>query len=160
MSLDAVVYCDCFERGRLLTQPLAEWHAYVTRGGDRSTPIKSPAVELAFDRWDFDQACEHPRGVLLHHYLGNIARIRFFRDALSQRLSGFPILFQKVIHNGVHCGDLLEVAQVEQLLPEVGCLAQIHSADANREELLRGFEQKMHELCDCSLRVRKPIVFS
>jgi hypothetical protein len=118
MGLDATVYCDCFERGKLRTPPLPQWHFHVGESGARSCRTSDLDEDLAFDQWNIT-ACEHEDGVLLHHYLGNITRVGLVREALSRHPQLFPIILGKVIHNGIHAGDMLTVEQVESMRPEV-----------------------------------------
>src|SRR5438874_462618 len=110
MSLDAAVYCDCMERGRLRTLPHPDWRVYVDESGARFGRTDDLEVGLAFDRWDAD-ACEHEDGTLLHHWLGNIAGISLIRDTLSQFPERFSLILSKVVYNGTHCGDYLSVDQ-------------------------------------------------
>ena len=74
MGLDAVVYCDCFEAGKLNSPPPVP--ALVFVASDRSLDCKSKNLEelLAFDRWR-KGACAHEDGILLHHFIGNVALV-------------------------------------------------------------------------------------
>jgi hypothetical protein len=158
MGLDATVYCDCFERGRLRTQPRPEWKVYVDRDGTRASAAEPLTLQMAFDSWSMD-ACEHEDGVLLHHYLGNSAMIGFLGETLDPHAKRLPIVTSKVIYSGSHCGDFLTPAQVEQLALELEPLRRIYAPNPELEPRLRHFEQQLHELVDCALRVRKPIAF-
>jgi hypothetical protein len=160
MSLDATVYCDCFERGRLRTPPLPQWNLYVDEYGGRSRSSLTGGLgdDLAFDRWNVT-ACEHEDGVLLHHYLGNIARVGLVREALSGHAESFPIILRKVVYNGVHGGDFLAVEQVESLRPELDALKRVRPDDQRQARCVRDFEAQLTELVGASLRLRKPISF-
>lgn len=52
MGLDATVYCDCFEKGRLRTAPMAEWHVYIDDYGGRSARTGALEKDLLFDQWN------------------------------------------------------------------------------------------------------------
>ena len=97
--------------------------------------------------------------MLLHHYLGNITRVGLVRAALSRQPQLFPIILGKVIHNGIHAGDILTVQQVESLLPELEALATMTPSDERQAGCVRSFEQQLKELVAASLRLRKPISF-
>ena len=159
MGLDAVVYCDCFERGRLRTPPRPEWGVHVDADGGRSPTTQDLDEQIAFDVWDSRDACEHEGGFLLHHRLGNIALIGFFRQLLDGQVDRLPVIVTKIIHSGSHAGDSLSLEAVEQLEAELEALAQIHDNDRTNEQFLRHFEQQLRELIQCSRKVGKPIVF-
>jgi hypothetical protein len=158
MSLDATVYCDCYERGRLRTAPLPQWNVHVDESGARSSHTGSLEEDLAFDQWNL-RACEHEDGVLLHHRLGNIARVGLVREALSGHRESFPIILGKVVYNGSHCGDFLTVEQVESLRSEVERLADVRPNDKRQARCLRDFGEQLKELVAASLQLRKPIAF-
>jgi hypothetical protein len=159
MGLDAVVYCDCYERGRLRTQPNSEWNVYVCCDGSRDSQAEDLETQMEFDQWSEHQACEHRGGILLHHRIGNIAAVGVIRGHLWQRASTFPLIIDKVIYSGMHTGDYLVLDDVRQLQSEVDALCDEHSDDEHLEAILRVFEHQMRELCDCALRVGKPIAF-
>lgn len=161
MGLDASVYCDCFERGRLRTQPRPEWGVYVDHhgGGGRWATTDDLDEEIAFDVWNDRDACEHEDGRLVHHYLGNISLIGLFRELLAPYSDRLPVIVTKVIYSGVHSGDLLSLEDVERLGGEVELLARVQDTNRRNEQFLRRFEGQLRELVECSRRVGKPIVF-
>jgi hypothetical protein len=159
MGLDARVYCECFERGMLRAQPQPEWQVYVDDDGSRATQSKGLEQQMAFDRWNWKDACEHEDGVLLGRRLGNIALIGFFRDILTKQPKNFPIMLGKVIYNGCHCGDFIGVDEVRALEAELTLLSRVHGANSDDEQFLRDFEKSMRELAECSVSVGKPLVF-
>ena len=158
MGLEAAVYCDCFERGDLEVQPRPEWEVYVAENGSRETTATDLDLQTAFDSWDC-QACCHDGGVLLDHYIGNIGLVGRFRELIGEHPNDFPLILEKVIYSGSHCGDYLVVGEVEALQAEVERIAHVHSQDAEAEQWLRGFEAQMLELVGCALRVKRPIAF-
>jgi hypothetical protein len=156
MGHDACVYCDCYERGRLRTPPPQSELVYVDECGQ---VVDAPGADVeAFDAWAAT-ACEHPGGELIHHRLGNIALIEFLRAELSRSRGGFPILLNKVVYDGTHCGDHLDLPTVGFLGAEINSMRSLHCEDSEEEELLRTFERQMEELVAASLAVRKPIAF-
>src|SRR5437879_5473681 len=125
MSLDAFVFCDCYERGRLRTPPpvgvsiKVESDGSLGREGDNSTLED----DLAWDQWREQLACEHPGGALLHYRLGNISLIGSLRPELQREPSRFPILLGKVLFSGSHAGDYLPLDLVPVVQKELEGLA-------------------------------------
>jgi hypothetical protein len=158
MGLDATVYCDCFERGRLRTAPLPQWGVHVGDTGARFSRTRELEDGLAFDRWN-RTACDHEDGVLLHQYLGNIARVGLVREALSARLESFPILLGRVVYDGIHGGDWLSIEQVEALQRELVALTCFRPADERHARCVRYFEEQLNELVTVALQLGKPIAF-
>lgn len=158
MGLDAIVYCDCFERGRLRAVPRAEWGVHIYEDGGRYRSNNNIGENMAFIAWDLE-ACEHEQGILLHHRLGNIAMIGLLRQVLKPHADRLPVIVNKIIYNGVHAGDFLTLDFVEQLGTEVEFLGQIHNKNSDDEKLLRHFELQLRELVECARKVGKPIVF-
>ena len=74
---------------------------------------------IAWDTWRAQSACEHPKGQLLHHRLGNISLIGSLRAELQRESVRFPILLGKVVHSGSHAGDYLPVGVVKNLQAEL-----------------------------------------
>lgn len=159
MGLDAGVYCNCFERGMLLTPPPPGCNLSVGPDGGLLPGSDDLEVEMAFDRWRMTAACEHEDGYLAWHHLGNIALVALLREELGQWPERFPMILSRVIYNGIHGGDMLTVTEVAQMFPEVEALAGVHSRTRDREQFLREFEAQMKELVATSMTVGKPIVF-
>jgi len=160
VSLDATVYCDCYERGKVRTPPPQPEFIFVEDFGGLSLNCDQPEVnQNAFDHWRAT-ACEHgPWGELVSHRLGNIALIEFLRTLLAAEPSRFPILLAKVLYNGVHCGDFLSCADVDLLSVEVDRLKEVHAVQAIDEPHIRNFERQMRELVQAAQSVGKPIAF-
>src|SRR5437660_3911627 len=93
MSLDACVYCDCFEKGRLREPPPVGVSLRVEPDGSLGRERDDGTLEsdLAWDQWRERSACEHPGGALLRHHLGNISLIGFLRSQSCSEIDhGFP----------------------------------------------------------------------
>ncbi len=159
MGLDATVYCDCFETGRLREPPPLANSVYVAPDG--SLGCKSNILEdsLAFDQWLKWRACEHEDGVLLHHYLGNIALIGALRAEIKQRPSSFKVLLEKVIYNGVHAGDHLSQENILLLREELNDLDTFQCNDPEMALFVRHLHSQLNELIAAALSVKKPIAF-
>lgn len=159
MGLDAVVYCDCFELGRLKESPPPGCRLAVARDGSLLCGSDDLQVQLAFDEWHFDRACEHENGILVHHYIGNIALVAALRAALAEMPEEFPLILSQVLYSGTHCGDFIAAHDVPDVQAEVEVLAEVHSKNPDIEEALRDFHSQMAELTECAVRVGKPIAF-
>jgi len=105
-------------------------------------------------------ACDHgPMGELVSHRLGNVALIGVLRERLSRRPDAFPVILTKVVYDGTHCGDHLDLDQIGSLAAEIESLRTIHCEEESIEKLLRQLERQMFELVDAAKRVGKPIAF-
>jgi hypothetical protein len=161
MGLDAVVYCDCYEKGRLRTPPPEGAMFDVAPDGllvcdDDQMPFEAV---LAFDQWQAFSACAHERGVLLHHRLGNISLVALLRSELQREPSYFPILLSKVLYSGTHCGDDLPIETMPALREELKLLAGFKCSTRKAADFMAHFGSQMSELAAAALSVGKPIVF-
>lgn len=159
MGLDAHVFCDCYERGRLLSAPPPGCNLSVGEDGGLLCDSYDPDVQIAFDRWLRSKACQHENGYLVAHRIGNIDLVASLREELERRPELFQLTLSRVLYNGIHSGDLISATEVSQLVPEVKALAGIRCGNPDMECFVRGFEAQMRELLDAALRVGKPIVF-
>ena len=161
MGLDACVFCDCFEKGRLRNPPPAGFATRVDPDGGLNPGRDNYSIEeiLAWDEWRRSFACEHPNQELLHHRLGNISLIGSLRLELQGEVAHFPILLGKVVYSGSHAGDYLPVEVIEDLQRELEELARFNCRSKNSDEFMSRFRLQMLELVAASLSVMKPIVF-
>jgi hypothetical protein len=161
MGLDAFVFCDCFEKGRLLNPPPAGVSLRVEPDGSlgRESDDGSLAGDLIWDEWRESLACEHSSGMLLRHRLGNISLIGLLRSELKREPTRFPILLQKVVYSGSHGGDYLPVDVVRNLEVELQDLAHFKCSSKESDEFMSSFRLQMLELVAASLSVLKPIAF-
>jgi hypothetical protein len=161
MGLDAHVCCDCFEKGRLRESPPAGISLHVEPDGSlaRQHDDSSLEADLAWDQWRYYRACEHTRGVLLHHRLGNIALIALLEDELARESGRFPILLKQVLYSGTHAGDFLSVEAIPSLQDELRTLAAFKCSTPEADVFLAEFRAQMSELADTAMSVDKPIAF-
>lgn len=165
MGLDAWVWCDCVEKGRLHTpHPFPELLRLDETGGP-DIASEDPAIIERHDEWLLRSPCEHSECALVSHYLGNIGRIETLRRTLDtlrpDASETFPILRNRVIYSGSHCGDSIAVEDVEKLQAELAALRGLDFTPLGAEESATWpeFLGQMAELVAASLAVRKPIVF-
>jgi len=159
MGLDAVVYCDCYEAGRLREPPPPCCSITVGEDGGLLCEDGDLDVQLAFDQWQEHRACVHPGGVLVHHYLGSIGSVALLREELAPTPLKFPMILSRVIYNGSHGGDFISYPELFLLDPDVKKLAGVSGPSPTMEQSVRCFESQMKELLECALRVKKPIAF-
>jgi len=158
MGLDAYVRCTCIRDGRAKPHPFPDRLVFDEKAEPVLTGDPSTDEWTAHDRW-FPESCEHG-GYLVSERLGNISLAAHMREFLHG-LEGdpgprFPILLQKVVYDGTHCGDWISSEQAVKLLKEVDIV--LHSSDilANSE---KEFFSSMKRLCEASVATGNPIVF-
>ena len=166
MGLDASVYCNCIETGKTKTPHPFPERLYVDSDGIPDMTETEPLEEwLLHDQWVFHQACEHERCVFLHHRIGNIASVGFLRSIIKKLFSnptdGSPLIWDKVIYSGTHCGDFLSVEVLAPLKQELELVETQDFSILNKKEIeyLKHFLQQMNELIHAALTMKKPIVF-
>ena len=162
MSLNAIVYCDCTEKGRLAIPHPCPDLLFIDERGAPDISSDDPRDIEAHDRWESLRPCEHEHFWLMERWLGNASLIRTMRALLSQHSKDpareYPVLWSKVIYDGSHSGDFLTSDAVQLLTDEVDHLKRIenHRVDTTALiELLR----KLEELVQASKSVNKPISF-
>src|SRR5678816_451352 len=99
MGLDAFVFCDCYEKGRLRESPPTGVTLRVEPDGSLGREHDDGTLESdhAWDTWREQRACDHGGGILLRHRLGNIALVGLLRAELHREADRFPILATKVV---------------------------------------------------------------
>jgi len=85
VGLDATVYCDCFEKGRIRMQPPQPEMVYIEPSGQLSLKWDEPGADQhRIYNW-LAACCDHgPYGQLVSHRLGNVALIAFLRELLDE----------------------------------------------------------------------------
>ena len=114
---------------------------------------------LSFDKWSRRGACSHPSGILVHHYIGNLALVDLLRSELEREALRFPILLNKVLYSGSHSGDYLTLDDIAALPVELDKLALVVCSTQPNQEYIECFRRQMIELVEAAERVRKPISF-
>lgn len=159
MSLDACVYCNCFESGKLLHEPPRADFVTIGPDGSRCYALDdSYASYMEFDNWNRN-ACPHADGELVYYRIGNIALVGILRDELSRYPSDFPILLSKFLYNGIHGGDWIPVSDFPALRLEAMKLSEISSSKRENQQWLDGFRMQLRNLINAAIQVNKPIVF-
>lgn len=165
MGLDAWVYCDCVDRGRLASPHPFPDLLFIDEDGGPEIRSDDLEMQIAHDRWQAISACCHTDCILVRHYLGNIARVEHLRrnvsDLASDPETDYPVIWSRVIYNGTHCGDRLNREQVEALESEVQRLrSRLAGAKGDTDEARLGyFLTQLVELIEASRLTGKPICF-
>ena len=98
MSLNAVVYCDCVEQGRVtIPHPRPDLLFIDETGSHPGISSDDPGDIEAHDPRESLRPCEHERFWLIERWLGNISLIETIRSLLKQQSSNpardYPVLF-------------------------------------------------------------------
>jgi hypothetical protein len=157
MGLDARVYCNCFETGKIKESPPESVLVFVTDDGSLECKSEDLDILLAFDQWLRFRACAHQDGILVHHRIGNIALVELLHKELKVEVESYPILLERVLYSGAHTGDYLAFADVENLRAEINNLSALqHTAN---QSLITTFQRQMQELVAAALSTGNPISF-
>ena len=159
MGLDAFVFCDCFEKGKLREPPPRPELVFVTENGSLDCESDDPKILEEFDIWIRDRACEHEEGILTGFYVGNATLVEELWEELANESNKFPILMSKELYDGTHCGDFLIKSDVIKLKAELKKLSKFRCRDFEIQEYMQKFQQRMSNIVDCALSVGKPIAF-
>lgn len=161
MGLDAFVFCDCYEKGRLREPPPTGVTLCVEPDGSLGREQDEGTLEsdLAWDEWRERRACMHGGGILLHHRLGNISLVGLLRAELQHEAERFPILTKKVVYSGSHAGDFIPVEALLALQQELESLRTFRCSTRKATGFMSGFREQMSELAATALSVGKPIAF-
>jgi hypothetical protein len=158
MGLDAFVFCDCYEKGRLKRKPHEPELVCVLPNGDLGCRSKDSKLLERFDRWR-ENACKHEAGMITGDYLGNESLIGSIRDELRRKPRKFPTLLNRVIYSGTHCGDHLTLRMVAKLQLELERLKAHHSSNKQLDREIQKLRRKLQKLVRASLKIGKPIGF-
>ena len=163
MSLNAVVYCDCIEKGRVTIPHPRPDLLFIDEKGAPDISSTDPLEIEAHDRWESLRPCQHEHFWLIEHWLGNVSLIGSIRALLQQYLSDpageYPVLWSNVIYDGSHSGDFLAVDAVRELSDEVDRLSSMEHLPISDTSLLVELLRKLDDLVRASQSVNKPISF-
>lgn len=159
MGLDAAVYCDCFEAGRLKELPPDPTLIYVCDNGSLDCRSEDSHVLSGFDEWLQERACEHEEGLLISHRIGSAAHVGLLREELEKEAKKFPLLLKKVLYSGTHTGDYLLGKEILTLQKELKALAEFAASGRDSQLFVDEFRVQMEELANAALSVMKPLSF-
>ena len=167
MGLDAMVFCDCIEKGRLAVQHPHPRLLYIASNGSPEIRSKDPVKVDDHDKWMDLPPCEHAQMMLDSCHLGNVGFISKLRSILSAILrtrgQTCPVLLGKVLYSGAHSGDHLTVVDVRKLSIELNRLKgmQISGVAASGEDAgqIALTIRELRRLVKTALSANKPISF-
>jgi hypothetical protein len=163
MSLNAVVYCDCVEKGQVTIRHPRPDLLFIDETGSPDISSADPQDIEAHDRWESLRPCRHEHFWLIERWLGNVSLIGSVREVVSQCSNDpareYSLLWSKVVYNGSHSGDFLTLDDVLRLKDEVDRLSGMQGLPSSETTPLAEFLSKLRELVQASLSVKKPISF-
>lgn len=168
MSLLAWVYCNCIETGRLLTPSPVPNPIEIDETGQPDIVSDDPQVHSVFNVWRYRSACPHYGGMLVCHRIGGVGHVTFLRETIYHLAGGweaadaqYPVLLRRVICNGVHSGDWIDLDQAHLLYQEMERLRPQDITALSEEDAggFKEFQTQMDDLVAAALQVGKPICF-
>lgn len=96
--------------------------------------------------------------VAVSRRLGNVSAIEDLADAVECSLGPDSLLRSRVLFNGTHAGDVIDVGSLEQLRGEIEQVRR--TAHGRTQALLSEFMRSMEELVQAALNEGNPIVFT
>ena len=155
MGLDARVCCDCIKKGSARPHPFPRLLGFDKTG----EPTLTSKAKISADQWGrhdewHRHSCPHS-GYLVDKRLGNIAFVARVREFLARNSPhDFPILHERVVYSGSHCGDWITVHDARKLLKEA---KKLKGATANI--MILKFADDCIELAEASIATGNPIIF-
>jgi len=99
---------------------------------------------------------------VLHVRIGNgvmVAYLAVLIEGLPDGPSRFPLILSRVLYSGTHCGDQIDVGEMEALRREVEALPVNLPEDVIEGGLGAMFKAKLLALCHAALTLGTPIHF-
>jgi hypothetical protein len=163
LGLDAFVFCDCIEKGRLsIPHP---WPRLLFIGPNGSPEIRSGSAArvAAHDDWMELPPCRHDQMMLDSCHLGSATHISLLRESLVGKDKNYPVLLDQVFYSGTHCGDHLEVEDVRTLSAELARLREtklltVAGRGKDTTEFISTIKN-LRRLAKAALSINKPLAF-
>jgi len=95
--------------------------------------------------------------VAIHCRLGNVASIAQLQEELQRCTAHLPIIKTRVLGDGTHCGDFIELSLMEALQQELDLLSA--AAERSPSPDLEAFILQMRELIRVATAEKNPIYF-
>lgn len=166
MGLDAVVFCNCVEKGCLTVPHPYPRLLYIASNGSPEIRSKDAAKVDEHDKWMNLPPCVHEDMMLDGCRLGNAGSISHLYEILSEVTTApgrtYPVLLGKVLYDGTHCGDHLTIRDVRRLSSELDRLEKMKPRTAILREDVRQLASAtgmLRRLVKTALAVNKPIAF-
>ena len=161
MSVDAFVFCDCYEKRKLKEPPPRPELVSLDNDGWLSCEglREDPALFEEFEEWITDRACEHRKCTLAYHRVGNISEVDTIYSEIRRAEELFPIILGKAVYNGMHSGDIIAGRDLINLRIELELMKEFTVGDPDNEWSVEDFRDGMTELAESALSIGHPIAF-
>lgn len=157
MKLQAYVFCDCYEHGRLRCQPPNPEIVAVLPNGDLGYYNATRKQHAAFVAWR-SHACRHTEGVVLGGQLGQRLPRKALHRAMSPHKRYFPIFVGKILGCKPHTHNShLNINQVKKLQAELARLKNFHLPESKLDRELQCYYGQIKQLVRAAIRIHKPI---
>ena len=165
--MDAVVFCNCVETGRLRVPHPFPRQLYALKNGRpaiRSVDVAKIEKHIA---WTELPPCRHEDMMVDGCSLGNAGGVGVIYKVLSRAEQPpkikFPILLNKVFYSGTHCMDFLTLTQIRKLDVELKQLRKLKLTGlgfaTSEVEWVSGILVNLTRLVRVAQKVGKPIAF-
>jgi hypothetical protein len=126
-----------------------------------ATPTPGVSIDDRTGVIDFDNADLYrqfaDQVVAAHHRLGNVASVAQLAKEVRRAIGAeLPIITNTVLGSGAHCGDLVELGQVDALEQE---LQVLDATPVEHSCLMDEFLSQMRELVAAARAEQNPIYF-
>jgi len=157
MKLQAYVFCNCFEQGRVKRPPPNPEIVGVLTNGDNRCFRPTPAQYQAYESWRLN-ACRHKYGTVTGGELGHRLPREVLHRAMLPHRRTFPIFVRKVLGCKPHTRfSHLTLKQVAKLQDALARLKKIHLSGRKLETELRCYCTQMRRLVRAALKYQQPI---
>ena len=157
MKLQAYVFCNCFEQGRVKRPPPNPEIVGVLTNGDNRCFRPTPAQYQAYESWRLN-ACRHKYGTVTGGELGHRLPREVLHRAMLPHRRIFPIFVRKVLGCKPHTRfSHLTLKQVAKLQVELTRFKNFHLADRKFDKELQYYRGQMKQLVRAALKFQQPI---
>ena len=157
MKLQAYVFCNCFEQGRVKRPPPNPEIVGVLTNGDNRCFRPTPAQYQAYESWRLN-ACRHKYGTVTGGELGHRLPVEVMHKAMLPHRRKFPLFVRKVLGCKPHTRfSHLTIKQVEQLQTELVRMKKFHLSDRKRDNELHHYRGQMRQLARAAIKFQQPI---
>jgi hypothetical protein len=167
MGLDAVIFCNCVETGKLRVPHPFPRLLYALKNGRPAIRSVDTAKIAKHVAWTELPPCKHEDMMVDGCSLGNAGGVGVIYKVLSHAQkppkTTFPILLNKVFYSGTHCMDFLTLTQIRKLDVELKKLRQLKLTDLGFATSDVGWVSEilvnLTRLVKVAQKVGKPIAF-
>ena len=157
MRLQAYVFCNCFEQGRVKRPPPNPELVELRPNGDNLCCRCTPAQWQAYETWRL-HACRHLYGTVTGGELGHRLPREDLHRAMLPHHRTFPLLVRKVLGCQPQTRySYLTLKQVAKLQLELARFKNFHLADRKLDNELQYYRGQLKQLVRAALKFQQPI---